>query len=238
MQTIADTRSLSATTASGYQNDYRQTHSASVHAGRTYTKAQPATQSLTQEEVSSPETRKSRSGYLHMTNTSRGGVPIVIQHVSVHDLLEGRIEVQPRSRTDQDVAPPLPRTFPGAGASRMENLKAFLSQAQHLRFLKRASTGADAAITAETARMAAKAWDQVWEASGRKIPVPSAATNSDGKVFYSWDSGHYHLDLDIVPDEPASIFFCDRDTDEYWYEDYQIGSPLPAAVVAKLNLFA
>ena len=109
---------------------------------------------------------------------------------------------------------------------------------EHLDFLKRVSSGDEPAITPETASRAAIAWREIWSASGGKIPVPSACTNADGKLFYSWDSDRYHLDLDIIPGEPAGFFFCDRQTDEYWYEDYQIGSPLPEEVVAKLNHFA
>ena len=109
---------------------------------------------------------------------------------------------------------------------------------EHLKFLKEVSTGEEPAITPETASMATEAWRQIWLASGGRIPVPSACTNADGKVFYSWDSGRYHLDLDIVPGEPAGFFFCDRETDKYWCEDYQIGSPLPKEVVAQLGHFA
>lgn len=122
-------------------------------------------------------------------------------------------------------------------AKQAQSAKAFAMHVEHLNFLKRVSSGPEAAITPETAERATKAWQQIWVASGRKIPVPSACTNADGKVFYTWDSGSYHLDIDIAPGEPADVFFCDREKDDYWYEDYQIGSPLPEEVVAKLHLF-
>jgi hypothetical protein len=107
----------------------------------------------------------------------------------------------------------------------------------HLEFLEEVSTGEGPAITTEAASLAKEAWQQIWLASGRRIPVPSACTNADGKVFYSWDDGRYHLDLDIVPGEPAGFFFCDRETEEFWGEDYEVGGPLPAGVVGKLGLF-
>jgi len=120
----------------------------------------------------------------------------------------------------------------------MLSAKAFTAHLEHLEFLNRVSTGDDATITPETALQAGEAWQQIWLASGGKIPVPSACTNADGKVFYSWDCGRYHLDLDIIPGEPAEFFFCNRETDEYWCEDYLIGTPLPREVVSKLDLFA
>jgi hypothetical protein len=127
----------------------------------------------------------------------------------------------------------------GAECANLEGTaKASAMHVEHLDFLKRVSSGDEPAITPETASRAAIAWRQIWSASGGKIPVPSACTNADGKVFYSWDSDRYHLDLDIIPGEPAGFFFCDRQTHKYFYEDYQIGSPLPEVVVAKLNHFA
>jgi hypothetical protein len=123
-------------------------------------------------------------------------------------------------------------------AARSASFKAFTMHLKHLEFLSRASTGPDCSITPETASLARSAWRQIWLASGRALPVPSACTNADGKVSYSWDTGRYHLDLDIVPGMPAEFFFCDRETDRYWCEDYRIGGALPAKVVAKLSLFS
>jgi hypothetical protein len=116
--------------------------------------------------------------------------------------------------------------------------KSLTMHTEHQEFLNRVSTGDDPPITPETASQAGEAWKQIWLASGGKISVPSACTNVDGKVFYSWDCGRYHLDLDIVPGGPAEFFFCDRETEQYWCEDYRIGTPLPAEVVSKLSLFA
>jgi hypothetical protein len=148
------------------------------------------------------------------------------------------MDALPRAEQPEPARHPARESSSARAARRMVSAKAFAMHLEHLNFLKRVSSGDEAAITPATAARAAKAWHQIWAASGGTIPVPSACTNTDGKVYYSWDSGRYHLDMDIVPDEPAGIFFCDREKDEYWYEDYQIGSPLPEAVVAKLNLFA
>jgi hypothetical protein len=138
---------------------------------------------------------------------------------------DGEPQMSPLSPADQS-------------AQQMFSSKAFTMHLEHQEFLNRVSTGDDATITPETASKAGEAWQQIWLASGGKIPLPSACTNADGKVFYSWDCGRYHLDLDIIPGEPAAVFFCDRETDEYWCEDYRIGDPLPSEVVSRLNLFA
>lgn len=236
MQTMAAKSGLSMVTTYGYLYDDRQMHSGPFLVPRDYDRATPAKRGPKQEENSLPEYRKARGNYLSVKVTPRGGNRYVAR-VFAHPVAGGRIKAQPHIEQPKPQPPPLPFS-PEQIARRLEHIKAMIAQLQHLRFLMRASTGVDAAITAETARIASKAWDQVWEASGRKMPVPSAATNVNGKVFYSWDNGQYHLDMDIVPNEPASVFFCDREKNEYWCEDYRIGSVLPAAVVAKLSLFA
>jgi hypothetical protein len=238
MEAMATQPRFSALTAYGHANDYdRLTHSGPVMILRDCDKASPARQGLKHEENSLPESRWSRSEYLRVRKTPRSGNRYVAR-VSARPVAGGRIEAQPR------VEQPKPHLLLPLQVSleqtrrKLEHIKAALAHVRHLQFLKQASTGADAAITAETARIAAKAWRQIWVASGRKLPVPAAVTNADGKVFYSWDNDRYHLDLDIVPNEPASIFFCDRKKNEYWCEDYQIGFPLPNAVIATLKFFA
>ncbi len=229
-----------AATGYAYQSDYRLTHSGAAYGHRGYKTASPAKRQPKHEEPPLPESCLSRGGYLR-AKTLRAGERIIFVWIGGPVAAEGRMEVLPRAEQPKPVRHPARESSPARAARQMVSVKAFKAFAmhlEHLNFLKRVSSGAEAAITPETASRAAKAWRQVWVASGRKIPVPSACTNADGKVFYSWDSGRYHLDLDIVPDEPAGIFFCDREKDEYWYEDYQIGSPLPKEVIAKLNLFA
>lgn len=131
-----------------------------------------------------------------------------------------------------------PRSPADRAAQQMLSAKASTTHPEHQEFLNRASTGDEPSITPETASKAGEAWQQIWLASGGKIPLPSACTNADGKVFYSWDCGRYHLDLDIIPRGPAAFFFCNRETDENWCEDYHIGDPLPNEVVLRLGLFA
>jgi hypothetical protein len=125
----------------------------------------------------------------------------------------------------------------GRDSEPMLPVKSLALDLEHQEFLNRASTGDDPPITPETALRACEAWKQIRLASDGRIPVPSACTNADGKVFFSWDCGRYHLDLDIIPGEPAEFFFCDRETNQYWCEDYRIGTPLPTEVISKLKLF-
>jgi hypothetical protein len=223
--------------ATGHANygDYRQTHSGSM---RSYKTASPAARSLKPEEPSLPESCLSRVGYLRARKTVRADERIVFVHIAGRAMTEGRMDALPRAERPKPPQHPARQSSPDRAARQMVSAKAFAMHLEHLNFLKRVSSGDEAAITPEMASRATKAWHQIWAASGGRITVPSACTNADGKVFYSWDSDRYHLDLDIVPGEPAGFFFCDREADEYWCEDFNIGSSLPKEVVAKLALFA
>lgn len=80
----------------------------------------------------------------------------------------------------------------------------FARMAAHAAFLLRASTATDdgpPSISSETAFRAARAWRLAWDASDCRLPVPAACTGPDGQMFYSWDAGRYHLELEIVPGE-------------------------------------
>jgi hypothetical protein len=112
------------------------------------------------------------------------------------------------------------------------------AHAEHMRYLDEVSAGDDPLITSITAMLAAQAWEQVRAALGGAMPVPAACTGPDGQMFYGWDRGRYHLELEIVPGEPAYFFFCDRETDRYWGEDFTVGDPLPGPVLAILSYFA
>jgi hypothetical protein len=112
------------------------------------------------------------------------------------------------------------------------------AHAEHMRYLDEVSAEDDPLITSITATLAAKAWEQVRAATGDTMPVPAACTGPDGQMFYGWDRGRYHLELEIVPGEPAYFFFCDRETDRYWGEDFTVGDPLPGPVLAILSYFA
>jgi hypothetical protein len=111
------------------------------------------------------------------------------------------------------------------------------AHAEHMRYLDEVSTGDDPLITSITATLAAQAWEQVRAATGSAMPVPSACTGPDGQMFYAWDRGRYHLELEIVPGEPADYFYCDRQTNECWVEEYTIGDPIPDRVITVLSYF-
>ena len=56
-------------------------------------------------------------------------------------------------------------------------------------------------------------------------------------MFYSWDKGRHHLELEIIPGKVAEFFYRDRETGTLWGEDYTIGDVLPSEGVDKLELF-
>ena len=108
---------------------------------------------------------------------------------------------------------------------------------EHLDYLARVSTeGNPPPISPETARQARIAWWAIWAASGTTISVPAACTGPDGVMFYSWDMGQHHLELEIIPDKDAEFFYHDRETGHLWGEDYRIGSPLPPGAAEKIKL--
>lgn len=112
---------------------------------------------------------------------------------------------------------------------------------EHLSYLKRVSTeGSPPLITRETAQaawIAWIAWLAVWQTSGEKMPIPSACTGPDGVMFYSWDKDRHHLELEIFPDKDAEFFYRDRETGEFWGEEYKICGSLPNELAQYLPLF-
>lgn len=95
----------------------------------------------------------------------------------------------------------------------------------------------DSLITAETAAWAAFAWGQVRGITDFRMPTPAACTGPDGEVFFGWDRGRYHLELEIVPDQAAEWFFRDRMADKYWLEYQGRGDPIPGRVFAVMGNF-
>lgn len=107
---------------------------------------------------------------------------------------------------------------------------------QHLAFLREASTGEDASITPEAAIQVADAWSLIRCVTDNRMPVPAAMTGPDGQMFYSWDRGRHHLELVIIPGQPAEFFYRDRETRETWFEEYEVGHRLPDDTVSRLRL--
>jgi hypothetical protein len=130
-----------------------------------------------------------------------------------------------------------PLSPPDRSAQQTLSAKAITMHLEHQEFLNRVSTGDDATITPETAVLASKAWNQICIASGGKMPVPAACTGSDGQMLYSWDRDRHHLELEIIPGNPAEFFYRDRHTKELWGENYNIGDPIPVEAIEKFRLF-
>jgi hypothetical protein len=128
-------------------------------------------------------------------------------------------------------------SVPALSAKQFASEKLSTMYLEHLDFLNQVSTGEHPPIAPDTASQAITAWRQIWKASEYKMPVPAAATGPDGEMFYVWNAGRYHLELEIIPGRPAEFFYRDRETGEFWGEDYEVGEPLPAGIISMLPLF-
>jgi hypothetical protein len=74
-------------------------------------------------------------------------------------------------------------------------------------------------------------------ATGGRMPIPAAMTGHVGTMFYAWDCGRHHLELEFTAGESAYFFYGDRDSGESWGQEYMIGDPLPDRVLAVLDHF-
>jgi hypothetical protein len=109
---------------------------------------------------------------------------------------------------------------------------------EHTKFLLEVSTvGEHPPITREVAGFAHQAWREIWIASDFQMPIPSACTGPDGQMFYSWDMGRHHLELEISPDMSALFFYRDRQTAQVWSEDYHLGEHLSYDLSEKIKFF-
>lgn len=92
-------------------------------------------------------------------------------------------------------------------------------------------------ITASMFARANQYSDLLLDPIKNKMPIPGAATGPDGEMFFGWDKGRHHLELELIPDQPAEWFYRDRETEEIWGEDQNDGDPLPAKVLELMPLF-
>lgn len=135
-------------------------------------------------------------------------------------------------------APAPAASVPAAAGSSPDVSRRIKKHLEHLEFLREVSTkGANPPVERHTATLARRAWWAIWEATGFALPVPSACTGPDGQMFYSWDQGRHHLELEIIPGKPAEFFYRDRETGQFWGDDYTVGDALPTEVAQKLKYF-
>jgi hypothetical protein len=108
---------------------------------------------------------------------------------------------------------------------------------EHMSFLRECA--ADGVITKGMAWVGARAFIDVWEASGYALPVPAACSGPNGQMLYSWDRGRHHLELELFPQGEVlgEFFYRDRESDELWSEEYEAGGNLKPEIVRKLRLF-
>jgi hypothetical protein len=109
---------------------------------------------------------------------------------------------------------------------------------EHLEYLKRVSVGGDnALISPETAETARRAWYKGAEATGFALPIPAACTGPDGEMFYSWDRGRHHFEMEVIPGQPVELFYRNRETGEFWGEDWNLEEAFSPEAVQMLKLF-
>lgn len=222
-------------TAIGYptHGDYRQAHSSSGYGYRGYKAASAVKRDQKDEDASLPENCLTRGDYLRVAKTVRAGERVIFGRTHGRSTPDSRMDAMPRGECPE----PQPVRAAEPAPAALIPPKAFTMHMEHLDFLKQVSTGENASISPDMARSANMAWRLIWKASDFKIPVPAAGTGPDGEMFYAWNAGRHHLELEIIAGQPAEFFYRDRETGEYWGEDYDVGSPLPAKIVAKLGLF-
>jgi len=186
-------------------------------------------------EPSLTDDEQRRAGYMRVQKSLHAGESIIVMKAVVHGnsyrLIRASIPIEQPKRFAS------PHASLVSSPRHMYSAKNFVMHLDHLSFLKRVSTGEDPPITPETARLASNAWRIIWKASDYKMPVPSAGTGPDGEMFYAWNSGRHHLELEIIPGQPAEFFYRDRESGEFWGMDYDIGATLPAMIISKLTLF-
>jgi hypothetical protein len=107
------------------------------------------------------------------------------------------------------------------------------AHAKHLEFLRTANYDAAAVEIIEAAFLSGV----LHGATGGTMPVPAALTGHVGAMFYAWDRGRHHLELEFTAGEPAYFFYGDRVSGESWGQEYAIGDPLPDRVRAVLDHF-
>jgi hypothetical protein len=108
---------------------------------------------------------------------------------------------------------------------------------EHLHFLREVSRGDAPLVSKRVASLAAIAWFECSEATGYALPIPAACTGPDGQMFYSWDRGEHHFELEIASDGEGTFFYRNRESGDLWVEDYRPDEGIAADAVQRLKLF-
>lgn len=92
-------------------------------------------------------------------------------------------------------------------------------------------------VTPRVARLAWNAWTALSDSIGNALLVPDACPGPDGELLYTWDRGEHHLELEIVADTPAELFYENDVSGEVGEATLVIGEPVPIEVLNRLRLF-
>ncbi len=87
----------------------------------------------------------------------------------------------------------------------------------------------------ERARLALTVWKAVLHATDGRTPEPAACSGPDGQIFFSWNHGRHHLEVEFTEDDVAEWFYRDRETEAVWGED--CGAEITPKVLDLLALF-
>jgi hypothetical protein len=104
-------------------------------------------------------------------------------------------------------------------------------------YLGRMSSPSVRDITEKMAADTMVAWRLISLASGEQVKDPDACTGPDGQAFLFWDAKVHHLEVELIPDSPTELFYCNRETRESWFDEWNIGEALPSRFVGYLHLF-
>jgi hypothetical protein len=66
------------------------------------------------------------------------------------------------------------------------------------------------------------------------LPVPRAGAVPDDGFQFVWDHGRHHLNIELVEPGQAEWFYLDRATRQTAGEEFDLGDPLPKALLERL----
>lgn len=87
---------------------------------------------------------------------------------------------------------------------------------EHIEYLKRVSSGDKPLINMDVYDRSIFIYEITQGFTGGRMPPPAACTGPHGEMFYSWDKGPHHLEVEITPRGLTEWFYRNRDTGEFY----------------------
>jgi hypothetical protein len=169
------------------------------------------------------------------TTTNNGTIRIPIRST----IVAGQSVVLPSVYNNAPVAQ-IPPAIEVAGKESLDrstraSIRENLRTALFMRYLRRVVR--DSVVDTDTADLGRQMWSELSKAANGRLRVPNAAPALGGQLLYTWDRGAHHLEVEIFPDAPSEFFYLNRETDEDWAADYNVGDSLPDGLLEKLYFF-